>query len=206
MTEKKVNWSWTADYIQGCNCDWGCPCNFNAPPTKGHCEGMAAWHIRKGRYGKFILDGFNCAVAAKWPGQIHEGNGTAAVYIDDRANLEQRDALVMIMSGQAGGLPFELIATTFSTLLKPRYVSIDFRVAGKDSSITIGKLMNVILEPMRNPVTRAIHEAQIVLPNGFIFTKGATLNTKECVVNDGPLSFSYPGKNGHYAVVKYSGP
>ncbi len=206
MTEKKVKWSWTADYIQGCNCDWGCPCNFNAPPTKGHCEGMVAWHIRKGRYGKVVLEGLNCAVAAKWPGQIYEGNGTAAVYIDERAKLEQRDALVMIMSGQAGGLPFELIATTFSTLLEPRYVSIDFKVAGKDSSITIGKLMNVILEPMRNPVTGAIHEAQIVLPNGFIFTKGETLNTKECVVNDGPINFSYPGKNGHYAVVRYSGP
>ena len=153
MTEKKVKWNWTADYIQGCNCDWGCPCNFNAPPTKGHCEGMVAWHIRKGRYGKVVLDRLNCAVAAKWPGQIHEGNGTAAVYIDGRANLEQRDALVMIMSGQAGGLPFELIATTFSTLLEPRFVPIDYKVAGKDSSIKIGNYMKVILEPMRNPVT-----------------------------------------------------
>src|SRR6476646_4454560 len=22
-----------------CNCDWGCPCNFNAPPTTGTCAG-----------------------------------------------------------------------------------------------------------------------------------------------------------------------
>ena len=110
------------------------------------------------------------------------------------------------MSGQAGGLPFELIAKTFSTLLEPRFVPIDFKVAGKDSGITIGKLMNVILEPMRNPATGAIHEAQIVLPNGFILEKGDVLNTKQCVVNDGPINFSYPGKNGHYAVVKYSGP
>lgn len=50
------------------------------------------------------------------------------------------------------------------------------------------------LEPIKNPVTEAIHEAQIVLPNGFIFTKGEILNTKECVVNDGPISFNYPGK------------
>ena len=36
MTTK---WQYRADMIAARNCDWGCPCNFNARPTQGHCEG-----------------------------------------------------------------------------------------------------------------------------------------------------------------------
>ena len=36
--------------IGACNCDWGCPCNFDAPPTYGHCEGMYVWAVDEGRY------------------------------------------------------------------------------------------------------------------------------------------------------------
>src|SRR5215204_3138669 len=32
-------WSLEADYFTACNCDWGCPCNFNARPTEGRCMG-----------------------------------------------------------------------------------------------------------------------------------------------------------------------
>ena len=37
---KHVKWSLEADYLQGCNCDYGCPCEFEAPPTEGLCEGL----------------------------------------------------------------------------------------------------------------------------------------------------------------------
>jgi hypothetical protein len=31
--------------LAGCSCAWGCPCNFEAPPTKGFCEGEDLWHV-----------------------------------------------------------------------------------------------------------------------------------------------------------------
>src|SRR5579859_2195531 len=39
--ETKVPWSYTADMMTACSCDWGCPCNFNAPPTRGFCDARA---------------------------------------------------------------------------------------------------------------------------------------------------------------------
>jgi hypothetical protein len=30
--------------VGNCNCTWGCPCQFNALPTTGHCEAFLAWH------------------------------------------------------------------------------------------------------------------------------------------------------------------
>ena len=32
-TGAKVKWTMEADYLQACNCDYGCPCEFQAPPT-----------------------------------------------------------------------------------------------------------------------------------------------------------------------------
>jgi hypothetical protein len=37
--------------LGACNCDWGCPCSFNAPPTHGKCEGGYLWHIEEGKFG-----------------------------------------------------------------------------------------------------------------------------------------------------------
>ena len=52
----KVKWSFEADFLQACSCDYGCPCEFSAPPTRGFCEGMGAWRITRGSYGTLKLD------------------------------------------------------------------------------------------------------------------------------------------------------
>src|SRR5687767_10407768 len=92
----KIKWTLEADYLQGCNCDYGCPCEFEAPPTRGDCQGLGAWQIRQGRYGTVALDGLGFGFAAIWPGPIHKGNGTAALFFDDQADPAQRKALLEI--------------------------------------------------------------------------------------------------------------
>ncbi len=37
MAEK---WRIRGSIIGSCNCDWGCPCNFDARPSQGRCEGV----------------------------------------------------------------------------------------------------------------------------------------------------------------------
>jgi hypothetical protein len=32
-------WRISGDAVGSCNCAWGCPCQFNAEPTHGRCEG-----------------------------------------------------------------------------------------------------------------------------------------------------------------------
>lgn len=164
-------WHWLADYLQFCNCDYGCPCNFDAPPTMGYCEGMGTWHIRVGNLDDLKLDGLNCGFAARWPKAIHLGNGTVALYIDERANTAQRDALLKIMSGQAGGAPFAILAATFSKILDPVFVPIAVNVAGENSTVKTGSVARGAMEPIINPVTKEPHFASLDLPTGFIFTQ-----------------------------------
>ena len=83
-------WQLNGNVLIACNCDWGCPCNFNARPSRGHCEGGWIWVIEQGHVNDVRLDGLGLAVFADWPGAIHEGAGAPPVYMDDRADGAQR--------------------------------------------------------------------------------------------------------------------
>lgn len=67
-----------AEYIQSCNCDWGCPCNFDALPTHGNCEALVAYRVKRGKFGDTKLDGVVFAEGLWWPKAIHEGDGMGA--------------------------------------------------------------------------------------------------------------------------------
>src|SRR2546423_9923547 len=148
LMSAKVKWNFEADYIQACNCDYGCPCEFSAPPTKGFCDGMGGWQIHQGTYGDVNLAGLALGFAAHWPKAIHEGNGTVCLFIDERANQKQREALLKIGSGEAGGLPFEILATTFSTLLDPQFLPFHFTLNGLKSGFKVGAALSASLGPI----------------------------------------------------------
>ena len=75
------NWTIKADYVEACNCDYGCPCNFNGFPSNGFCRALVGYHIREGQYGDTKLDGLDIVNAYSWPKAIHEGNGTHQIFI-----------------------------------------------------------------------------------------------------------------------------
>ena len=45
-----------------CNCAWGCPCQFGAKSTHGHCETVMCGHIEEGNFNNTNLDGLDWAV------------------------------------------------------------------------------------------------------------------------------------------------
>lgn len=55
----RTKWHLCGLYLDSCNCDWGCPCQFNARPTHGSCEGLFGIHIKDGNYGNVKLDTLN---------------------------------------------------------------------------------------------------------------------------------------------------
>ena len=204
MSAAKAKWNLEADYIQACNCDYGCPCQFSAPPTRGDCQGMGAWRITRGQFGEVKLDGLGFAFAAHWPKAIHEGNGTVARFFDQYANPQQRDALMQIASGRAGGLPFEIIAHTFSKILEPRYVPFKFNINGRDSSVQVGDAISAALEPIKNPVTGEPESVRIEHGTGFTFKQAECVSAARMQVNAGELKYSWPNKAGFVTQVKYS--
>jgi hypothetical protein len=63
-----IVWLLKGIVIGACNCDWGCPCNFDAPPTYGNCNGTYIWQIQKGQFWDVNLDGFGMGWVGESPG------------------------------------------------------------------------------------------------------------------------------------------
>jgi Protein of unknown function (DUF1326) len=86
-----------ADYVETCNCDYGCPYNFTGFPTYGYCRALVFYHIREGNYGDNLkLDGLEIIYAASWRKVIHEGNGIMQLFITNKTDEKQRQAIVDI--------------------------------------------------------------------------------------------------------------
>lgn len=107
-------WSVWGDWFDVCNCLIPCPCTFAQAPSSGDCEGVLAYHIRRGRYGSVLLDSLNVLAVGGFAGNIWSGQtkATMGFFIDERADEAQRAALRMIWSGEAGGFP-----ATFASLI-----------------------------------------------------------------------------------------
>jgi hypothetical protein len=94
------------------------------------CEGMLAWHVREGHYGDVRLDGLNLLALAAFEGNVWAGEAKVrmGLFIDERADGRQREALQTIFAGQAGGWP-----ATFAALVGEfrgvEFVPIAFEVA-----------------------------------------------------------------------------
>jgi len=115
-----ATWELSGTVLVACNCDYGCPCNFNAPPTSGDCEGGWTWKIAKGRYDDVSLDGLALALFADWPKAIHEGGGEAVAYYDERADVRQREALENLLRGREGGpWSFDFYCDVKNTVFSP---------------------------------------------------------------------------------------
>lgn len=147
----QTKWSFDAEYITQCNCDWGCPCNFNARPNQGNCVGAGTWRITKRTFGSTKLDGVTFAAAYFFPGLIEQGNATSRMYVDTKVSSEQRGALEAIHTGKHGGGFFEVFPNLVSTSLPTKKARIDFRFKGAASSYKVDGIMELECEPIRYP-------------------------------------------------------
>src|SRR5215813_14903480 len=122
-------WHAKGDWFDVCKCNIPCPCEFAQPPTFGECDGILAWHIRKGAYGEVKLDDLSVLALGYYRGNIWAGaKASMGIFIDDRANERQREALQMIFGGRAGGWP-GLFAQNIAEVRGVEYVPIQFGVA-----------------------------------------------------------------------------
>src|SRR5687768_3876089 len=189
-------WQLKADYVETCNCDFGCPCNFNGFPTYGFCRALVLHHIREGQYGDTNLADIDVVSAASWPKAIHEGNGTCQLFITKKASADQRKAILSIFSGEAKGEgSFAIFAPTFKYVLEPQFVDMNVRIDGKKSSFTIPGILEAGIEGFKNPVTGEEQDTKLNLPQGFIFKEADCAKSTTMKIMTPNLNFDDSGKN-----------
>lgn len=178
-----------------CNCAYGCPCQFNALPTHGDCQYLLFARVDSGFYGDTSLDGVVFAMFGKFPGAVHEGNGTQQLVIDESADDAQRAAIRTIIYNEE---PYELkshwaVYNAMSTLsLAPIITKIAFEADIEERTATGSApgLFESKASPILNPVTGAEHRAQIVLPHGFEYTVAEMGSGTSTTQDPVPLHFA----------------
>jgi hypothetical protein len=203
---KQLSWELEIDHLMACNCNFGCPCSFEAPPTYETCEAALAYQVVEGHYDNISLNGLKWVLSAYWPGPLHERNGHGVVYLDENSKGEQREALKAIATGNAGG-PIGIFMSTITAGLEVRVGVIGFHAAGKKSWFSVPEEVEVAFGPIRNPVSGEEHNASALLPDGMLAKKEDYYSADSFSVNSADnLRFEYPGRNALYFNHVWKGP
>jgi hypothetical protein len=172
-------------------------------PDKGHCQAVAGIQIDEGHHGDVRLDGLKIAAIFKWPGAVHEGNGEALAFVDERADEQQRAALLSIVTGQDTDPMATMFAVYMSTMTKlhdPVFTPIDFEVDvdARRGRLSIDGYVEMSGEPIRNKVSGEESRAQIVLPAGFEY-EVADIGSASSRTTGGPMQVEFSDSYGQFA-------
>jgi len=194
-----------AESVEACNCPHGCNCQFVGIPNEGKCEFIIGYEVKDGRFGDVSLNGVRAVVAAKYPKAIHEGDGHVVLFIDERATQEQADALLTILSGKMGGMPWEALAGTIGRFEGPVRKPVEIEVAAERSRVRVAGAIDLALTPLKDPVTGAEKEVHITYPKGGFFWNDATIATTETMrAVHGDFQLEWPGRYASAAEVNWT--
>jgi hypothetical protein len=198
MSEK---WSLTGTYFEACNCDVACPCVFLSPPTTGDCTVLVGWHIDKGSYGNVALDGLNVALAVHSPGHMATTKWQAALYFDSKASEAQKNTLMQIFTGQAGGHPAVLVSFV-GEVLGAKSVGIDYHANGKRRSLKIADVAEAEIEAISGAggadVTVSGHP--LAIAPGY---PAMVARSKKLSYHDYGMQWEISEKNGFFSPFAY---
>lgn len=200
-----LNWQIHTVKLSTCSCDYGCPCEFNAAPTRTPCEGFEASEILEGHFDDIVLDGLRFGATFRWPGPLHEGGGIAQAIVEEGADDAQRDAILKILSGeeQEPTTMFNIIGATIAEEMDTLFVPIDMQwnMEARSGRIDIPGVAQGTFEPIKNPVTGADHHAMIRLYSGFEFHDAEM--SSGTAKGTGDIKFDFAGRYAFLIDVTY---
>ena len=193
-------------YLESCNCDAPCPCRridgrAGGRSTRGICDGALSWSIEDGEAAGIDLAGLGVVLATRYSDDVEGSPWTFALFVDERGDPGQREALGRIFSGALGGTVLEHFpwAWKASELVVVRPAGIELDHTPRRQWLRI-----------RDHVTVRIRDryaggetVTCVIPGHD--RGGEELVAEELRVDDGPIAFDYSGTCGYAATFAYSG-
>jgi hypothetical protein len=141
-------WNISGQYYETCSCDFVCPClpgQMAVRPSKGSCTFAMAFQIDRGQHEAVSLDGLGFIVLGLTPEAMGKGNWSVGLIVDERASMEQRDAITAITSGAAGG-PMAALSPLVGSFVGVESAAIRFDRSGTTWSVTSPKLVDMAAE------------------------------------------------------------
>jgi len=200
-----VRYDLTLHQIESCNCLAACPCQFGELPTHTSCQFLIGWQVQKGSIGPVPLDGAKFVIAAVYPGAIHQGNASVALFVDEGMSDLQVGALAEVLTGKHGGMPWEALSATVTSLEGPVRVKLEMTVDGTRSSFKVPGVLELQQTPITDSVSGAEKEVHITYPKGgFFWNDGNICKTAVMQVKHGKIGFSHPGGFAAHATARWT--
>lgn len=199
-----ADWRLKGQWLKNCNCDFGCPCDFDAPPTNGDCVGIMAMKILEGHHGKVRLDGLCFVLVLSFPGPLHEGDGIMQTVIDEDAGVAQREALRAILSGAEAepGTLFNILNTFVRTAHGPvfAHIDFDFNLDARTAYVIVPGIIESKSQPILNRVTSAARRIRVQFADGIEYLEGEVANAATRGL--GKIRFDIEAGHGTLALVE----
>ena len=203
-------------YIEGevygnCNCDYGCPCQFEAAPTDGTCRGFEVLRIDKGHFEDVNLSGLKIAMFYAWPGPISEGKGELQAVIEENANEEQRSALETILHGKEtedAATHWWVFHAMSDTIHPTLYRPIEFEI--NINEVTARAVIPGMVESTGGPIRPdhtedSTHRVQIVIPGGIEFEVAEMGSASTKTSSESAIALNLEDCYGQWNLLKHSG-
>jgi hypothetical protein len=195
-----MSWRLSGEYFEQCNCEVLCPCvtsSLQGPADNERCYVSFAIHVEDAESDGVSLNGLNVVLVMDTPQVMGQGGWKVAVYLDERADERQLEALGSILSGDRGGPP-ELLKSLIGEQLGVKVVPINYESGDAWKRVEIPGILEFEVEGIKAPEASAVME----IVNVF-HPMGSNLPIAVCKKGryDDPdygLSFDNTGKNGHY--------
>lgn len=205
-------WRMSGDWFDACSCSVPCPCAFAQPPTGNRCEGIMAYRISEGMYGEVEVSGLAVVVAVTFEGNAwqKENPVTIGIFLDERADEAQREALQMVFSGKAGGwmeIFSELVGEVRGLEFAP--VKIDVAHDLAEWRVEIPGKLEARCEALSGPTTPAGARVQLHNAPGSEVGPGAIMTWGKTLVDHFSafgLSWTRSEKSSKHMRFEWSGP
>ena len=202
------SWRMQGEVMEACSCNVTCPCNFGGDPTQLPCEAILCWRILGGNYGNTRLDDLNFVMFLSIPGKLFDGGWTLGVYLDQRANQAQMEALGTILTGQAGGW-FGAVSGLIANALPAKQVPINFETQDGEHRISVPGLLDVGTERIPNPMPGEPPldtKVDDVLVPFYNVGQASVRRSRALSLTDTSMSFQHPGLSALHGRFDYTGP
>jgi hypothetical protein len=198
-------WAIAGTYLEACNCEAICPCRriggrTGGRSTYGICEGALSWMVVDGRAGAVDLSGLGAILALRYDDDEPGSPWTYFLYVDERGDQRQREALALILTGGLGGSAADHFPWAWkdSTLLGWRATTIDIEHTPRRGRFRAGGAVTLrVGDPVadQEPVTCVIpgHDRD-----------GTELVAEVLRVDEGPLAFEVRGRCAYQSTFAYA--
>jgi hypothetical protein len=202
---QSLSWRVAGTYLESCNCEAICPCRriggrAGGRSTHGICEGALSWAIERGHAGDVDLGGLAAVLACHYDDDEPGSPWDFFLYVDERADGRQREAIEAILTGAWGGTALAHFPWAFKPArqLGVRAVPIEVDHHAPRGWFRAGDYVSVrVGEPVTDPepVTCLIpgHERS-----------GHEHYGEALSVSDGPLSFEVSGRCAYQSTFDYA--